>query len=85
VFEALLIGDCRLFRSLAENYPLLLLGFLQQYLPTTEVALSTAIARVVLESASPIKRACRDSQVRRQLDRVTWACEAKAASDISDC
>jgi hypothetical protein len=37
-FEALLIGDCRLFRSLAENLPLRLLGLLQQYLPTTEVA-----------------------------------------------
>ena len=36
-FEALLIGDGRLFRSLAENLPLRLLGLLQQYLPTTEV------------------------------------------------
>jgi hypothetical protein len=33
VFEALLIGDCRLFRSLAENEPLRLLGLLQQYMP----------------------------------------------------
>jgi hypothetical protein len=31
VFEALLIGDGRLFRSLAENLPLRLLGLLQQY------------------------------------------------------
>jgi hypothetical protein len=31
VFEALLIGDFRLFRSLAENQPLCLLGLLQQY------------------------------------------------------
>ena len=52
---------------------------------STEVALSTGIPRVVLESASPIKRACRGSRVRQQLDRVLWACEAKAASDISDC
>jgi hypothetical protein len=37
VFEALLIGDCRLFRSLAENYPLLLLGLLQQYLPEAAI------------------------------------------------
>jgi hypothetical protein len=35
-FEALLIGDCRLFRSLAENLPLRLLGLLQQYLPGAE-------------------------------------------------
>jgi hypothetical protein len=32
-FEAPLIGDFRLFRSLAENQPPLLLGLLQQYLP----------------------------------------------------
>ena len=30
-FEALLIGDCRLFRSLAENQLLRLLGLLQHY------------------------------------------------------
>src|SRR6266403_1776401 len=35
-FEALLIGDCRLFRSLAENLSLRLLGLLQQYLPTAD-------------------------------------------------
>ena len=35
-FEAPLIGDCRLFRSLARNQPPRLLGLLQQYLPTTD-------------------------------------------------
>ena len=38
VFEARLIGDGRLFRSLAENWPLRLLGLLQQYLPRTDIA-----------------------------------------------
>jgi hypothetical protein len=37
VFEALLIGDGRLFRSLAENLPLRLLGLLQQYRHETDV------------------------------------------------
>jgi hypothetical protein len=36
-FEALLIGDCRLFRSFAENSPLRNLGLLQQYLPAAEM------------------------------------------------
>ena len=36
-FEALLIGHYRLFRSLAENWQLRLLGLLQQYLPIGEV------------------------------------------------
>lgn len=33
-FEALLIVDCFLFLYLAGNYPLRLLGLLQQYLPS---------------------------------------------------
>jgi hypothetical protein len=37
-FEAVLIGDCRSFRSLARNWPLRLLRLLQQYLPFAEVA-----------------------------------------------
>jgi hypothetical protein len=36
-FEALSIGDCRLFRSLVENSPLRLLGLLQQYLPNCDI------------------------------------------------
>src|ERR1700731_4149916 len=39
-FEAPLIGNCRLFRSLARNQPPRLLGLLQQYLPSTEVPAS---------------------------------------------
>jgi len=37
--EALLIGDCRLFRSLAENTRLRLLGLLQQYRHIPDMAL----------------------------------------------
>ena len=37
-FEAPSIGDYRLFRSLAENWPLGLLGLLQQYLPKGDIA-----------------------------------------------
>jgi hypothetical protein len=37
-FETALIGDCRLFRLLAENQPQCLWGLLQHYLPTAEVA-----------------------------------------------
>jgi len=37
VFGALLIGDSRLFRSSARNWPLRLLGLLQQNLPTTNI------------------------------------------------
>src|ERR1700722_7185344 len=36
-FEAPLIGDCRLFRSLARNQPPRLLGLLQQYLPGGDI------------------------------------------------
>jgi hypothetical protein len=36
-FEALLIGDSRLFRSLARNQPLRLLGLLQHYLPRSDI------------------------------------------------
>jgi hypothetical protein len=36
-FEALLIGDCRLLRSLAENQPLRHLGLLQQYLLSADI------------------------------------------------
>lgn len=36
-FEALLIGDCRLFRSLVENSPLRLLGLLQKYRPEADI------------------------------------------------
>src|SRR3981189_1370382 len=35
-FEAVLIGDCRSFRSLARNWPLRLLRLLQHYLPTRD-------------------------------------------------
>jgi hypothetical protein len=42
-FEALLIGDCRLFRSLAENWPLRLLGLLQQYLPAADIATDATV------------------------------------------
>jgi hypothetical protein len=35
-FEALLIVECRLFRSFAENWPLRVLGLLQQYLPKAD-------------------------------------------------
>src|ERR1700704_3085657 len=37
-FEAVLIGDCRSFHSLARNWPLRPLRLLQQYLPLSEVA-----------------------------------------------
>jgi hypothetical protein len=36
-FEAVLIGDCRSFHSLARNWPLRPLRLLQQYLPSPEV------------------------------------------------
>src|SRR5436190_18377887 len=39
-FEALLVGDCRLFRSLAENWPLRFLGLLQQYRHFSDLALA---------------------------------------------
>jgi hypothetical protein len=45
VLEALLIGDCRLFRSLAENWPLRLLGLLQQYRHFSDIALAIADVR----------------------------------------
>jgi len=43
-FEALLIGDGRLFRSLAENLPQRLLGLLQQYLPIADLS-GTSVLR----------------------------------------
>ena len=36
-FEAALIGDCRLFRPLAENQPQCLLRLLQHYLPIADM------------------------------------------------
>src|SRR5260370_6015096 len=36
-FEAVLIGDCRSFRSLARNWPLRLLRLLQQYRRTANI------------------------------------------------
>src|ERR1700704_1984611 len=39
-FEAVLIGDCRSFRSLARNWPLRLLRLLQQYRPKADLGAS---------------------------------------------
>jgi hypothetical protein len=47
-FEAVLIGDCRLFRALAENQPQCFLGLLQHYLPKAEVEMRPGEARLSL-------------------------------------
>src|ERR1700740_737422 len=44
-FEAPLIGDCRLFRSLARNQPPCLLGLLQQYRHKADVPVASVNVR----------------------------------------
>jgi hypothetical protein len=52
-FEAPLIGDCRLFRSLAGNQPPRLLGLLQQY--RREADVGAAMDSVTIKSGRSVQ------------------------------
>src|ERR1700720_2445349 len=56
-FEAPLIGDCRLFRSLARNQPPRLLGLLQQYRHQTD---QSARSHDVRSSGDTVAKVPRD-------------------------
>src|SRR5882757_379016 len=60
-FEAVLIGDCRSFRSLARNGPLRVLRLLQQYLPKADsleprdgCPLRAHLAGILLPAITPL-------------------------------
>jgi hypothetical protein len=62
-FEALSTGDCRLFRSSARNWPLRLLGLLQQYRHLSDMAIGLLDVCLLGESGHRIDARQRPSSV----------------------